>query len=457
MAQPVDMAGGSVAQGLSRLALPLMVSLFFQNLYAYVDTIYVSWLGETALAAVSLAVPLTYVSLSFAKGVAMGSVVLMSFARGAGDEASVKQISFALLPLMIGFMLLFFPLMIPAVCQNFYRMLGADANTTGQGIGFTFWLVAGFPVMGYVMAVEALFMAQGDTVTPMKGMILGNVCNILLEPIFIFALGWGTTGAAIGTLTGQCVAALYMRRQSRLAGQRLRWVPARGMFLVWKKILGQGMFVSLSYLISPLALIMLNRILSQFGPTAIGAWNLMSRTEMMVMLPVMGLGNALATFTGFNLGRLNYDRIKSGLKVFSLISWGIVTPLMGLFLLFPYQIISLFRPAESLLDMGAQAIQASGVSGLFVPVMYALAGMSQGTKRPAYMMGMMFVYLICLRIPLATAFADRWGVSGVFWSHPAATAAAALLAAFFLWRLLASCRQRIENDKAKLDQEPVRS
>ena len=57
MAQPVDMAGGSVAQGLSRLALPLMVSLFFQNLYAYVDTIYVSWLGETALAAVSLAVP----------------------------------------------------------------------------------------------------------------------------------------------------------------------------------------------------------------------------------------------------------------------------------------------------------------------------------------------------------------------------------------------------------------
>ena len=74
MTQAVDMARGNVAHVLGRLALPLMVSLFFQNLYSYVSTVFVSWLGEIPLAAVSMALPLSYLALSVAKGVAMGNI-----------------------------------------------------------------------------------------------------------------------------------------------------------------------------------------------------------------------------------------------------------------------------------------------------------------------------------------------------------------------------------------------
>ena len=69
--------------------------------------------------------------------------------------------------------------------------------------------------------------------------------------------------------------------------------------------------------------------------------------------------------------------------------------------------------------------------------------MSQGTKRPAYMMGQSFIYLICLRIPLANAFAGYWGQTGVFWSHPVASAITAVLAVFLLQRLLKKCQQSI--------------
>ncbi|HWR29026.1 MAG TPA: MATE family efflux transporter [Negativicutes bacterium] len=442
VAQSVDMAQGKVSYVLGRLALPLMVSLFFQNLYTYVNTIFVSWLGEIPLAAVSMTLPLNYLALSIAKGVAMGSVILMSYARGSGDDAGARRVSAALLPLMTILMAIFLPLMSSGFCRLFYYGIGASESIALQGTGYTFWMVAGFPVMGYVMAIEALFTSQGDTVTPMKAMLLGNLLNIALDPLCIFVFEWGVTGAAIATFTGQSVAAIYIGYKLwDKFGEKLSLLPDLGFLQTWQKILGQGMFVTAAYLVSPVALMMLNGILARFGPVAVGAWNLMSRSEMMIMLPVMGLSNALATFTGFNLGRRNYDRIRDGLHFFLIVSWGIITPVMGIFFFFPQELIGWFRPTPELQFLGGIAMQASGVSGLFAPLLYAVAAMSQGSKRPVYMMALMFVYLICLRIPLASLFAEHWGQTGVFWSHPAASACTAVIAIILLRRLMKKCKQ----------------
>ncbi len=444
MSQAVDMGQGKVSHVLGRLALPLMVSLFFQNLYAYADTVFVSWLGETPLAAISLALPLTYLALSLAKGVAMGSVILMSFSRGAGDETAAQKIAESVFPLMLLFMALFSPLMLAPVGQTFYLALGADPETAAQGTGFIFWLVASFFPMGYVMTVEALFTARGDTVTPMKAMLLGNILNILLAPVFIFVLGWGLTGAAAATFTCQCLSAIYIGyRLSALLGDTLQWLPQAGGLKIWWQILKQGLFVTAAYLITPIALMLLNGILVRFGAVAVGAWNLMSRTEMMVMLPIMGLSNALATFAGFNLGRLDYDRVRQGLFFFLKVSWAIIIPASLLFYFLPQQTIGLFRPTPELKLLGGIAMQASALSILFMPLLSAVAGMSQGMKRPVYMVGQMFVYLVCLRLPLADWFAGHWGQEGVYWSHPVASAVTAVLALFLLRRLLQDCRKRV--------------
>ena len=450
MSQAVDMGQGKVSHVLGRLALPLMVSLFFQNLYAYADTVFVSWLGETPLAAISLVLPLTYLALSLAKGVAMGSVILMSFSRGAGDEAAAHKIAGSVFPLMMLFMALFSPLMLSSAGQAFYLALGADPDTAVQGTGFIFWLVASFFPMGYVMTVEALFTARGDTVTPMKAMLLGNIFNIMLAPIFIFVLGWGLTGAAAATFTCQCLSALYIGYRLRtLLGETLRWLPQAGSLKIWRQILKQGLFVTAAYLITPIALMLLNGILVRFGAVAVGAWNLMSRTEMMVMLPIMGLGNALATFTGFNLGRLDYDRVWQGLVFFLKVSWAVIIPASLLFFVFPQQTISLFRPTPELKLLGGIAMQASALSLLFMPLLSAVAGMSQGMKRPVYMMGQIFVYLVCLRVPLADWFAGHWGQEGIYWSHPTASALTAVLSLVLLRRLLQDCRKQVTNLSAE--------
>ena len=444
MRQAVDMGQGKVSHVLGRLALPLMVSLFFQNLYAYADTVFVSWLGETPLAAISLALPLTYLALSLAKGVAMGSVILMSFSRGAGDEAAAHKIAESLFPLMLLFMALFSPLMLAPAGQAFYLAIGADPATAAQGTGFIFWLAASFFPMGHVMTVEALFTARGDTVTPMKAMLLGNILNIGLDPLFIFVFGWGVAGAAAATFVGQSISAVYIGyRLKQMLGMSLQWLPKPRSLRVWWQILKQGLFVTAAYLITPIALMLLNGILVRFGAVAVGAWNLMSRTEMMVMLPIMGLSNALATFTGFNLGRLDYDRVRQGVFFFLKVSWAVIIPASLLFFFLPQQTIGLFRPTPELKLLGGIAMQASALSILFMPLLSAVAGMSQGMKRPVYMMGLMFVYLVCLRVPLADWFADRWGQQGVYWSHPVASVCTAALALFLLRRLLLDCRKLV--------------
>jgi putative MATE family efflux protein len=444
MGKQIDLGSGKVSAVIIRFALPLMISLFFQNLYAYMDTIFVSWVGAEALAAVSLTVPLTYLALSLAKGASFGSVVLISYARGNGDEEGGRKLAGAVLPLMMLLMAVFLPLLSADACRAFYAFLGATGDVAAHGIGFTAWLVAGFPVMGYVMTAEALFMARGDTTTPMKGQILGNVLNFCLDPLFIFACGWGATGAAVATFAGQLAAAAYLRRRLRIQqDERLVLALPAGVVRLWRQILGQGVFIMVSYLVSPVALMLLNMVLAQFGPLAIGAWNLMSRTEMMVLLPIMGLSNALAAFVSFNLGRGDYGRIRQGVAFFFKFSLALVAPAAALFTLFPYELAAVFRPAPGLLELGGAALRASGAALLFIPALYAHNGLAQGIKRPVYMLALGFAYLIVARVPLACWFAANWGERGVFWSHPVAGLLVGALALALTVRLLASCRRRL--------------
>ena len=451
MQQTPDMAQGKVSSVLFRLALPMMISLFFQNLYVYVNTVYVSWLGDLPLAAVSLALPLTYLAMSLSKGVAMGSMVLMSHARGTANEAAAKQIADATLPLMLSVMACFLPLMLPQVSGRFFVLMGTNPEVAGYGIGYVFWLVAGFPVMGYVMACEAVFTSRGDTVTPMKGMLWGNGVNLALDPVFIFVFGWGTAGAAAAAFLSQLVCAAYLRHFLQRQAGALVWKPRKGFLGEARLIAGQGAFVAMAYLVSPLALLLLNMILIRFGPVAVGAWNLMSRTELMITLPAMGLFNALAAFTSFSLGRRDYSRIKAGLLFFLKFSWAFFAIVAFLFIEFSEAWMVLFQPAPELKSLGVLAMKASGMALLFMPVSMAMSGIAQGLKRPLYMTIYTVIYLFLLRLPLAYWIAGHWTEKEVFWAHPAATAGAALFAAVILWRMMANCRQEMAGSKAPVN------
>lgn len=440
--ESADLASPEVGRTLVQLALPLMISLLFQNLYAFVDTVFVSWLGDVPLAAVSMVVPLMYVSLSMAKGISMGGIMLMSHARGSGAEEQAVRVARGMLPLMTLGMCVFLPLLVPAVSADFFRAIGANEALWPMIQAFVFWLIPGFFVMGFVMTAEAFFMARGDTLTPMKAMALGNIVNMGLDPVLIFFCDLGVAGASLATFLGQLVAGLYLYRalgHHDYEYPQLRW--CEGMLEEWKRILGQGIYIASSYAIIPLGLFLLNAVLAQFGPAALAAWNMMSRLEMLVMLPIMGLGNAMATMISFNLGRQEYERVHLCVRSFFKISLAVAMPVLVVFFLWPAQVLTLFQPTPDLLWLGSYALRASGVAGVFMTAVFALLGVAQGLKRPVYMMAVSATHALGVRVPAAYFLAAVWGETGVFWSHAVAAIAAAGLASFFIFRLLGSMRK----------------
>ena len=445
--EPANLASPEVGKTLIQLALPLMVSLLFQNLYAFVDTVFVSWLGDVPLAAVSMAVPLMYVSLSMAKGISMGGIMLMSHARGSGAEGRAVRVAQGMLPLMALSMCIFLPLLAPTVNTAFFSVIGADEALWTMLHAFILWLIPGFFVMGYVMTAEAFFLARGDTLTPMKAMALGNIVNMGLDPILIFSCNLGVAGASLATLLGQILAGVYLYRALRHHDYelpQLRW--CKGMLDEWKRILGQGIYIALSYAIIPVGLFLLNAVLAQFGPAALAAWNMMSRLEMLVMLPIMGLGNAMATMISFNLGRREYERVCGCVRSFFKISLAVAMPVMLVFVLFPETVLALFQPTSELLRLGSYALRASGIAGVFMTAVFGLLGLAQGLKRPVYMMAVSATHALGVRVPAAYFLAALGGETGVFWSHTVAAVTAALLASFFIFKLLGSVKKLAKED-----------
>ena len=276
----------------------------------------------------------------------------------------------------------------------------------------------------------------------MKGMIWGNVVNFCLDPLLIFVLDFGLTGAGLATLAGQGTAAVYIGW--RWAQRRHKWLsvrPAAAMMGYWRQISGQGAFITAGYLISPAGLMLMNGILAHWGAAAIGAWNMMSRLEMMVMLPVMGIGNGLAIFTSYNWGQGRFDRIRQGIKAFFCIAWCLTGLAAVGFALWPGELLGVFKPGGGVAELASHAVRASAAALVFLPVLFALNGLAQGLKKPIFLVITGFCYIIALRVPLAWVLGSSLGVSGVYWAHPAAAAGAAVVAAVLITRLLSKISQ----------------
>ncbi len=440
--QRLDLGNGPISRVILTLAVPSMISMFFQNLYALVDTMFISWLGTVPLAAQSLAVPLFYLALSLGKGIQVGTVTLMSQARGREEEGEARLLAGAALPLLHLCILPLLLLLIPEICNAFFSLLGATGEVSLHLYSYTFWMILSFPVMAYVMICEAILMSHGDTVNPMKAMLLGNGANIILDPLFMFTLGWGIAGASIATLAGQLVAAFFIRSRLKQAGLTTPSVKWRKKFISrWKQIGGLGFFVAVTYIVSPLGISLVNGVLATFGPAAVGAWNIMSRLEMMALLPLYGMAGALIPFMAFNFGQGKHHRIREGVRFCLLSSSVIVLPIMAIFIFLPHLLMFPFQADSTVRELGAYAIRTAALAHIFMPVDLALYGTSQGLKKPWYPLITSGMRLLFLRYPLALLFAYCWGIRGIYWSQPASMSITAMLSALLLWKLLKIIRR----------------
>ena len=302
-----DYTTGPVGRALGLLAIPMMLEMSMEAVFAVVDIAFVARLGTDAIAAVGITEALVTVLYAVAVGLGMGITAMVSRRIGArkiDEAASVTGQAIwlgALLSIVIGVAGVIF-------AADMLRLVGASDSVVQTGAGYTAVLLGGAFSILYLFLLNAAFRGAGDAGIALRSLWVANGLNIILDPCFIFGLGpfpeMGVTGAAVATTIGRGAGVLYQlwylfdgRGRLKFHLRHMRVVPRLIRRMILISIGGVGQF-----LIATSSWIIVMGIIAMYGSKAVAAYTIALRMLEFVWLPAWGLGNAAATLVGQNLG-----------------------------------------------------------------------------------------------------------------------------------------------------------
>ncbi len=416
-----DFTVGPIGRALGLLAIPMMLEMGMEAVFAVVDIAFVSRLGTNAIAAVGLTEALITVLYAAAIGLGMAVTAMVSRRIGAKDRDAAAHVTGqaiwvgGALAVLIG------------VCGVVYaadllRMMGASEDVIAEGRGFMAMLLGGSASILYLFLLNAAFRGAGDAPVALRALALANAINIGLDPCLIFGLGpfpeLGVTGAAVATTIGRGIGVVYLvyclfGDKGRLRLRLKHLVPAPQLMLRMIRISAGGIG---QFLISTSSWIAIMRIVAMYGSAPIAAYTIGLRLIEFALLPAWGLGNAAATLVGQNLGAEKPDRAERSVWRASKYNAIFMTAIGIMMIALAPQIVSLFSTEPEVIRYGTSCLRILGVGypmyAVGMIIIQALNGAGD-TTTPSVMN---FICFWLLQIPLAywLATSAGFGPNGVF-------------------------------------------
>ncbi len=361
-----DFTTGPIGRALGLLAIPMMLEMAMESVFAVVDIAFVSRLGTDAVAAVGITEALITVLYGIAIGLGIGLTAMV--ARRIGEKNAEAAAMVTGQSVWIGaFLSIVIGVIGVAYARDLLEIMGASDGVIEQGYGFTAMLLGGSFSIIYLFLLNAAFRGAGDATVALRSLWIANGINIVLDPCFIFGLGpfpeMGVTGAAVATTIGRSIGVVYQLwylfgGRGRIAFQlrHLRLVPELTARLIRISVGGIGQF-----LIATASWIGVMRIVAIYGSAAIAAYTIALRMMEFTFLPAWGLGNAAATLVGQNLGAKQPDRAEQS-------AWqaakhnAIFMAIAGaLLLVFAQGITGLFSDEPDVLRWGTSCLRILGI------------------------------------------------------------------------------------------------
>lgn len=311
-----DYTAGPVGPALVMLAVPMVLEMSMESLFAVVDVFYVSRVSADAVATVGITESMLMIVYTVAMGLGIGAMAVVSRRTGEKDEDGAAQAAAQSVALGI----------IVAIgigifgyfnAERLLRLMGATPAMIDSSLGYTQVMFAGNATVTLLFLNNAIFRGVGDPAIAMRMLWISNAINIAVCPLLIFGIGpfphLGVTGAAIGTNIGRgtaVVAQLWMltsgRSRIHIARRHMRLIPS--VMVNVCRLSGSG-FIQI--LIDSSSYIGLMRVLSTFGSDALAGYTIAFRLMMFALMPAWGLGNAAATMVGQALGAKQPDRAET--------------------------------------------------------------------------------------------------------------------------------------------------
>ncbi len=311
-----DYTTGSLNRSILLLAIPMVLEMVLESLFAVVDVFWVSRLGADAIATVGLTESI--LTLVFAIGMGLGIATTAMVARRIGekdpDEAAISAVQAIFLGLLTSAILgaIFFVL-----APRLLGLMGASPAIIASGTSYMRIALGGSGVVLMLFLNNAIFRGAGDAAIAMRLLWVSNILNLILDPCLIFGIGFfphlGVTGAALATFTGRSIAVLYQFYRLGKGTERLR-ILGRHMHLqaavLWR-LIRTSLAGIVQFLIGQASWLGLVRIVSLFGAPALAGYTIGIRIVIFAILPAWGLSNAAATLVGQNLGAGHPERARA--------------------------------------------------------------------------------------------------------------------------------------------------
>ena len=424
------------------LAVPAITAQVVNMLYNIVDRIYIGHIpeiGTAALTGVGITFPIITLISAFSSLVAMGGAPRASIAMGEGNREKAERIMgncfTALLALSVVLTAVFLVFQEPILWA-----FGASENTIGYAMDYMGIYVCGTVFVQISLGMNMFITSQGFAKTSMFTVIIGAVLNIVLDPVFIFALDMGVQGAAIATVLSQAVSAVWVL--AFLLGKRtILRIKARCMSIRWNillPVLGLGVSPFIMQSTESLLSVVLNTSLLRYGgDTAVGAYTVIASIMQVINLPLQGLTQGAQPITSFNYGARNMERVRQSVRLlltctltYSVLFWLAI-------MLVPQVFVGIFTSDAQLMDTAVWAarIFLFGCFSFGAQTGFQQSFLALGQAKASLLLALLrkIVLLIPFIYILPLFFENK--LFGVFVAEPVADilAAATTTVTFLLW------------------------
>lgn len=416
-----DLGNDNPMFAILKLAIPSMGLFVFNTMLHLVDTIFVSWLGELQMAAMSFTGPVNMCVFATLECVASGSISLMGRGLGRGDVRSARHIAQSGLSLLYVVCLISTPLVLPSVSNALFSGIGAGDDRILLDLcwKYNMWVPIMLPFLGYTYMANTVFRVQGDTLTPFKAISLANAINIVLDPILIFYFDWGISGAAIATWISRIASSVYLLYRLEKSSEIIIHpitLPRKRLVKHWRPILWIGIPVALSTASAALGMGSVNKILSSsFGHRAVSSWMLGIRVEELAFNFLSGINVALTPFIAFNYGKRDPQRMKEGFKAALFIAFVLVGGMGAVIYAFPGVFLAIFRPEAEIAATAARSIRCSVPGYPFNIFLILSSGVFVGTGYSFFGTITQLLRSIVFRVSAAWIFSRLFAFEDIWW------------------------------------------
>jgi putative MATE family efflux protein len=429
-----DYTKGNIQKAIVLLAIPMILELSLESVFALVDMFFVGKLGKNAIATVGLTESVVTIIYSVAIGLSTAATAII--ARRIGEKNKDAASHAAMQSLLVAMICTLILSTIGVVfAAQILQLMGASPEVIRDGTLFTQIMLGGSVVIILLFLLSGIFRGAGNAAIAMKSLWIASGINIILCPFFIYTLEMGLKGAAIATTIGRGVGVIYqLYHLMNNSGQLfIKKKHLKIHFATIKSILAIAWPATFQFVIASASWIVMSKLVAETGGTnASAGYQIAIRNVVFFILPAWGLSNAAATLVGQNLGAQEINRAKLSVMLTAKYNAYFMAFVTLLFVIFPVPIISFFTKEKEVIAYGVSALRIIGAGYIFYGIgmvmMQALNGAGD-TRTPTIIN---FVCFWLIQIPLAYLLSTyfRYGPIGVFVSIPIAEILIAIIAYF---------------------------